>query len=146
MFLIEEDNSVFLSSIHERFPLAVGVRFKTKYGAIRSIRVTDDGTLCPPRGVGDWSRIGEDDNVNSLRGYCCVYHADLVNTPRNKNPLKSKGVGKIGSYNLSSSNGDDTSAFDLKGLRTTLSDDKSKYSNYILFYSMTSKIHSISCY
>ena len=131
IFLVEEDNSIFLSVIQEKFPSAVGVRFKTKDGAIRSIRVTDDGTLCPPRGVGDWSR--KEDNVNSLTGYFCVYHTDFANTPRNKNPLKTKGVGKIRNYNLIRSNDDDTAAFDLKELKTSLSDDQSKYLNYFCF-------------
>ena len=140
LFLIETDNSVFLSSIQKKFPSAVGVRFKTKDGSIRSIRVTDDGTLCPPTGVGDWSRNGEEDAVDNLPGYFCVYHTDFVNTPRDKKPPKIKGVGLIGNCNLIRSINDDTAAFDLKDLKTSLSNDQGKYSNYILFYLKTRRI------
>ena len=130
-FLIATDNSLFLSTIQEKYPSAIGVRFKTKDGSIRSIRVTEDGTLRPPRGVGDWSRNGEEASVNNLPGYFCVYHADFVNTPRNRNTLKSKPVEKIGKNNLIICNDHDTTVFELKELTTSLSDDNGKYSKYI---------------
>jgi hypothetical protein len=37
------------------------------------------------------------------------------------------------------SNDDDTAAFDLKELKTSLSDDHSKYLNYFMFYLKTRK-------
>lgn len=78
-FHIEEDKSLLLSSIQAMFPSAVGVRFKSKEEMIRSIRTTEDGTLCPPRGAGDWSRSVEMDCVNTSN-YICIYETEFVST------------------------------------------------------------------
>ena len=74
--------------------MAIVVRFKTKDGLIRSVRVTEDGTLYPPRRKGDWNRGGTIDVPNTSQ-YFSVYDTGFVGTPGNEQSPNTKNIFQI---------------------------------------------------
>ena len=143
--VIEDDGGILLSSIQTKFPTAIGLRFKGKDGCIRSIR-TNGKMLCPPRGMGDWTKHGTTTNgklssssvKENVVKYFCVYPSEtpIIAKTKNSNPLTKKKLKKskiiecaeMNGHHVANdstptlSNGQDE-VFDLSGVKSSITSE-----------------------